>query len=298
MLCSLVIICSCSLFLSSCSLLSFNDDSDSVSTAENLSVDTKKEEPKVFPFPANQNIKRDTDPIFDLNVLASYVCENKCTLNAYDVSGNIWAQATVDNYGNGTINYYDSDTDYNVYANLKKGVFDGKVYVYDKTGKLIEEHNKKDGVYHGKRTIYDQEYPGTKREMFYENGLFTGRAILYGETIKSVLNYIDEKHIKVEEYSISDDKLLASYTLTNRKKEGKEIVYDEDGSVHSIVNYVKDKKQGNTEVYTKDGKRWGTINYKNDKAISGKCGNGRNWTKAELINWENGKKVNCTYYTD
>ena len=43
-----------------------------------------------------------------------------CPLNSYDVNGNAWAQAMVENYGNATIKNTDSNTDYKVYANLKK----------------------------------------------------------------------------------------------------------------------------------------------------------------------------------
>ena len=47
--------------------------------------------------------------------------------------------------------------------------------------------------------------------MFYENGHFTGSDILYSETIKLVLSYIEEKYIKVEGYSISANNLLVLY---------------------------------------------------------------------------------------
>mgnify|MGYP006990130105 FL=1 len=44
------------------------------------------------------------------------------------------------------------------------------------------------------------------------------------------------------------------------------------------------------------GALWATITYKDDKPVSGICGNGRKWTKAELLNWENGVEVTCEYY--
>lgn len=71
--------------------------------------------------------------------------------------------------------------------------------------------------------------------------------------------------------------------------------YFESGALQEERHYKNGLRNGNTERYSEKGALWATITYKDDKPVSGICGNGRKWTKAELINWENGVAVTCEY---
>ncbi|MDE7169874.1 MAG: hypothetical protein K2N67_06730, partial [Mucispirillum sp.] len=80
----------------------------------------------------------------------------------------------------------------------------------------------------------------------------------------------------------------------NGIKEGIDKTYYESGKLWIETPFKNDKKEG-FQYYYKSGVLFAVILYVNNEITSGICANGRLWTSAELINWENGLQVYCRY---
>jgi len=53
------------------------------------------------------------------------------------------------------------------------------------------------------------------------------------------------------------------------------------------------KVEGIAKTGKANGKLWGKILFRGNNPVSGTCANGRAFTNAEIINWENGHTVTC-----
>ena len=53
------------------------------------------------------------------------------------------------------------------------------------------------------------------------------------------------------------------------------------------------KKEGLVKEYYESGALKSEVNFKDGIRVSGKCANGREWTDAELSNFEKGLEVSC-----
>ena len=98
------------------------------------------------------------------------------------------------------------------------------------------------------------------------------------------------------EYYYDNGNLFLEAKFKNSIIDGIARYYFESGALQEERHYKNGLRNGNTERYSEKGALWATITYKDDKPVSGICGNGRKWTKAELLNWENGVEVTCEYY--
>ena len=88
--------------------------------------------------------------------------------------------------------------------------------------------------------------------------------------------------------------LEAEIHFQNDKREGITKGYYESGALEAETHFQNDKKEGIARVYHENGRLGMEIINKNDKAVRGKCANGRQWTNAEIENWNNGLQVYCS----
>lgn len=174
-----------------------------------------------------------------------------------------------------------------VYADIINGVIHGDIVEkYKRNGKLkrtCEVNNGRVVSYtHYVGDIDDSQY-SIDYELKTMSHYLRNHINMYTDLEKTVKYYYDNGNVK-EELNYKDGKLdgIARY-------------YFESGALQEERHYKNGLKNGNTERYSEKGALWATITYKDDKPVSGICGNGRKWTKAELINWENGVAVTCEY---
>ena len=79
----------------------------------------------------------------------------------------------------------------------------------------------------------------------------------------------------------------------NGKKEGLAKEYYESGALRGEANYKNGKPEGLVKEYYESGALKSEVNFKDGIRVSGKCANGREWTDAELSNFEKGLEVSC-----
>lgn len=89
------------------------------------------------------------------------------------------------------------------------------------------------------------------------------------------------------------DALQDEIPYINDKREDIYKEYYESGALLVEVILKDNKLEGVMKLYNENESLYAQIIYKNNKAISGKCGNGRQWNNAEISNWNNGLPVNC-----
>ena len=81
--------------------------------------------------------------------------------------------------------------------------------------------------------------------------------------------------------------------IKNGKVKGLYKEYYESGALWYEANYKNGKKEGLVKEYYESGALKSEVNFKDGIRVSGKCANGREWTDAELSNFEKGLEVSC-----
>jgi len=79
----------------------------------------------------------------------------------------------------------------------------------------------------------------------------------------------------------------------NGNQEGIARTYLQNGRLSEETPYKNNQRDGVETSYLKNGQVFARITYRNDIPVSATCRNGRQWTNAELLNWENGLSVRC-----
>nr|MDE7315791.1 hypothetical protein [Mucispirillum sp.] len=172
-----------------------------------------------------------------------------------------------------------------VYADIINGVIHGNIVENNKTnGRLTstcEVNNGKVDTYthYVGDNQYSIDYEFKTISFYHKNHM-----VLYTDLEENTAEYYYDNGNISKEVKFKDGVLdgIARY-------------YFESGALQEERHYKNGIRNGNAERYSEKGALWATITYKNDKPVSGICGNGRKWTKAELINWENGVAVTCEY---
>ena len=153
---------------------------------------------------------------------------------------------------------------------LKNGKWEGIVRNYYESDKLKAETPFKN----------DRQEGIVKR--YYESG-----------KLKAEIPYKNGKLEGFEREYYESGKLWRETPYKNGKLEGIARYYYESGKLKDESPYKNDKLEGIGRVYKENGRLWGKIIYRNDKVVSGTCANGRAFTNAEIINWQNGHEVIC-----
>ncbi len=166
-----------------------------------------------------------------------------------------------------------------VYADITNGVIHGNIIEkYKIDGKLKGTCE----VNNGKVATYTYYVGNSEYSIDYE--------------FKTMSHYITDLEQNTAEYYYDNGNLFLEAKFKNSMIDGIARYYFESGALQEERHYKNGLRNGNTERYSEKGALWATITYKDDKPVSGICGNGRKWTKAELLNWENGVEVTCEYY--
>lgn len=177
----------------------------------------------------------------------------------------------------------------------------GEIILYNEDGKIFSKIQSNKGnlesavIYH----YYDngeisEKITGTIDQKI---NILNGIKMTYYKSglLKAEINLKNGKENgKVKSY-YENGKIMADLFMKQGKIEGLAREYNKDGSLHNEVNYKNNKREGKQTVYNENGRVWAVITYKNDNPINGKCANGRKWTRAELLNWENGVTISCGY---
>lgn len=286
------------LILSGCNLTSFLESENKSSTVQQ--VDEILLEAPLHSYPpvplAASAFTNGRSVVIDMNVLSAYDCPVSCTFKT--VSDDFVQEAYINNLGDGVFKAKNISKQLELSQNLKSGIanglitiedhlndikivgtiindnYEGTLYSYKlSTNSLISSEEYKNGKLNGEKIIYDQ-YGNTKTKGNYVNGILNGKFYTY--------------------YSSGAVEGIA--TFKNGRLVGTYNNYYENGRLKQQGYYTNGLESGATKIYMEDGALWASVTYSKDKPIAGKCANGRKWTKAELLNWENGLQVNCTYY--
>lgn len=186
--------------------------------------------------------------------------------------------------------FEDETTQY--YADIIDGIVYGEVIEYHKkSGKIINDYF----VENGKVISYQGGFINPYTEMldYYTVDYNSNIIELYNKN--KLIAHIDMTK-NISKYYYSNGYLSKELTFKNKKLDGISRFYYENGALQEERHYKNGLRNGNSERYNENGALWATITYINDKPVSGICGNGRKWTNAELINWENGVEVTCAYH--
>lgn len=287
----------CVLILSGCNLTSILE-SEAPSTAQQIDkVSMSEPLPSYPPVPlAVNSFTNGRSAVIDMNVLNAYDCPVSCTFKT--VSDDLVMEAYLNNWGdgvykaknitkqlelsqylktgtaNGLLTIEDHLNDIKIVGNVINDKYDGTFYTYKlSSGSLLSSEEYRKGNLNGEKITYDQ-YGNVKTKGNYVNGTLDGKFYSYYSSGA------------VEEIaSFENGRLIGAYSN-----------YYENGRLKQQGRYTNGLEQGTTKIYMEDGALWASVTYSKDKPIAGKCANGRKWTKAELLNWENGLQVNCTYY--
>lgn len=173
-----------------------------------------------------------------------------------------------------------------VYADIINGVIHGNIIEkYKIDGKLKDTCE----VNNGKVATYTYYVGNSEYSIDYEFKTMS-------HYIKNHINMYTDLEQNTAEYYYDNGNLFLEAKFKNSIIDGIARYYFESGALQEERHYKNGLRNGNTERYSEKGALWATITYKDDKPVSGICGNGRKWTKAELLNWENGVEVTCEYY--
>ncbi len=173
-----------------------------------------------------------------------------------------------------------------VYADIINGVIHGNIIENNKTnGKLTsicKVNNGKVDTYthYASDSQYSIDYEFKTISFYHKNHI-----VLYADFEENTA-----------EYYYDNGNMSKEIKFKNSVLDGIARYYFKSGALQEERHYKNGLRNGNTERYSEKGALWATITYKDDKPVSGICGNGRKWTKAELLNWENGVEVTCEYY--
>lgn len=173
-----------------------------------------------------------------------------------------------------------------VYADIINGVIHGNIVENNKTnGRLTSTCEVNNGkvdtyTYYAGNSEYSINYEFNTISFYHKNHM-----VLYTDLEENTA-----------EYYYDNGNISKEVKFKNGVLDGIARYYFKSGALQEERHYKNGLRNGNTERYSEKGALWATITYKDDKPVSGICGNGRKWTKAELINWENGVAVTCEYY--
>ena len=107
------------------------------------------------------------------------------------------------------------------------------------------------------------------------------------------IQYKDGKREGIAKRYFENGKLLGETPFNNDKREGIAKGYFESGKLAWEASYKDNKAEGYAQEYNENGRLLMKILHINNNPISGICGNEKVFTKAELVNWENGLAVSC-----
>lgn len=173
-----------------------------------------------------------------------------------------------------------------VYADIINGVIHGNIIENNKTNGKLTSICK---VNNGKVDTYTHYASDSQYSIDYEFKTMS-------HYIKNHIYMYTDLEQNTAEYYYDNGNLSLEAKFKNSIIDGIARYYFESGALQEERHYKNGLRNGNTERYSEKGALWATITYKDDKPVSGICGNGRKWTKAELLNWENGVEVTCEYY--
>ena len=196
-------------------------------------------------------------------------------------------------------------------ASYKNGKLDGTVKLYHKNGKLESEAPYKNGRAEGirreyyesgklrKETPYKNGKPEGIEKSYYESGKLQKESSWENGMPKDRRTYYESGRLQ-EEFSWENGmpKDMRTYYESGRlrmESVGKEEkTYYESGKLKSEValNAVG-MREGLRIIYTESGSLWGGVFYRLGEIVRGTCADGRDWTNAEIINWQNGHTVIC-----
>lgn len=148
---------------------------------------------------------------------------------------------------------------------------------------------KQDNIKNGVEKTY---YPNGVLwlELNYKNGKLEGKQKAYFEDgkIQTEDEYINDKRNGLYKGYSSNGKLYVEYTFIDDKKNGPFSYYYKSGAIREKGNFKDDLPEGVISFYEEeDGSIYMEIEFKNGKPISATWGDGRKWTKKELMTWWN-----------
>lgn len=172
-----------------------------------------------------------------------------------------------------------------VYADIANGVIHGTIIEkYKIDGKLKGTCE----VNSGKVATYTYYVGDSEYSIDYEFKTMS-------HYLRNHINMYADLEENTAEYYYDNGNISKEVKFKDGVLDGIARYYFESGALQEERHYKNGLRNGNAERYSEKGALWATITYKDDKPVSGICGNGRKWTKAELINWENGVAVTCEY---
>ncbi len=126
--------------------------------------------------------------------------------------------------------------------------------------------------------------------------IYNVEQLLYKSDIFTIPNEVMEKITMIVEYYKNNGMPIVSYELKNGK--GSMKLYDDDGKLSAYRLISKGVYNGKAEEYDKRGRLFALVTYKDGVITSAECAtdrkNGKEWTKAEISNWNNGLEVECS----
>lgn len=132
------------------------------------------------------------------------------------------------------------------------------------------------------RTACDCAY-----EFPYKNGKIEGIAKAYSDKkLVGTYPYKNGKLDGIAKWYYENGNLDQETPYKNGKEDGIEKGYDENGNLERETPYKDGKQDGVEKWYYGNGDLIAEITYKNEKIISGKCGNGKQFSNAHLHNLE------------
>ena len=154
--------------------------------------------------------------------------------------------------------------------NYKNGVQEGSTYTYYKNGKTKTKINISKGITNG--LAYDYFESGSiKKVANFKNGTLDGTTRFYDQ----------------------NGNLNGEMDFKNGKKDGFSRVYYVSGSLKAQFSNKNGLTDGLMEMYLENGSLCYQILYINDKIVSGKHVYGREFTNAELVNFEHALGAKC-----
>ena len=124
-------------------------------------------------------------------------------------------------------------------------------------------------------------------EFPYKNGKIEGIAKAYSDKkLVGTYPYKNGKLDGIAKWYYENGNLRIETPHKDGKQDGVEKGYDENGNLERETPYKNDAIDGVEKRYYENGDLIAEITYKNEKIISGKCGNGKQFSNAHLHNLE------------
>lgn len=218
--------------------------------------------------------------VFILNITVSFAQDNDYKI--YLDNSNLYCNYQLENgIKNGLAKC-------SVYGELKYEI----PYKNNQIDGIVKEFYLKETLYSGGKLKVEIPYKNDKREgivkKYYPVMMGSGSGALEAE-----IPYKNDKKEGVERGYHTNGFLEYEITYINNKREGIHSGYRYNRTKEYEIPYKNDKREGIAKEYYENGKLFLQVIYKNGEAVSGKCGNGRQMTNAEISNWERGITVYC-----